>query len=92
MESDMRQVNIHQAKTQLSKLVEAAAQGEEIIIAKSGKPLARLVQFVQPEISPCKPGALKGKIWISEDFDDSMNEEELSLWVDNKIIPENQDQ
>ena len=92
MESDMQQVNIHQAKTQLSKLVEAAAQGEEIIIAKSGKPLARLVQFVQPEIPPRKPGALKGKIWISEDFDDPMNEEELSLWVDNKIIPENQDQ
>jgi prevent-host-death family protein len=91
MESDMRQVNIHQAKTQLSKLVEAAAQGEEIIIAKSGKPLARLVQFVQSEMPPRKPGALKGKIWISEGFDDPMNEEELSLWVDNKIIPENQD-
>jgi prevent-host-death family protein len=88
----MQQVNIHQAKTQLSKLVEAAAQGEEIIIAKSGKPLARLVQLAQPETKPRKPGALKGKIWISEDFDEPMNEEELSLWVDNKIIPENQDQ
>jgi len=88
----MQQVNIHQAKTQLSKLVEAAAQGEEIIIAKSGKPLARLVQLAQPEKKPRKPGALKGKIWISEDFDDPMNEEELSLWVDNKIIPGDQDQ
>ena len=64
----MKQVNIHQAKTHLSRLVEEAAGGEEIVIAKAGKPVARLVALNQRK-APRRPGALKGKIWISEDFD-----------------------
>lgn len=61
-------VNIHQAKTNFSKLVDAAMQGEEIIIAKAGKPAAKLVPIVL--IKPKrKPGALKGKIHIASDFD-----------------------
>lgn len=64
----MKQINIHQAKTHLSQLVEEAAAGEEIVIAKNGKPIARLVALEKPK-GPRKPGALKGKIWISEDFD-----------------------
>ena len=64
----MEMVNIHEAKTHFSKLVDAVIRGEEIIIAKAGKPAARLVP-----ISPGKPelrfGILKGRIRIANDFD-----------------------
>lgn len=64
----MKTFNIHEAKTQLSRLVDAAAAGEEIIIAKAGVPAARL-----GPIAPTKPirkfGLLKGKIRIADDFD-----------------------
>lgn len=60
-------VNIHQAKTNLSKLVDAVMHGEEFIIAKAGKPAAKLVPI--PAIKTIrKPGALKGKIKLSKDF------------------------
>lgn len=62
----MDQVNIHQAKTQLSRLLERVAAGEEIVIAKSGKPLAKLVPFHEVVR---RPGRLKGKIKIGRDFD-----------------------
>ncbi len=64
----MKQVNIHQAKTQLSRLLEEVAAGAEVIIAKSGKPMARLVAFRETR-RPRKPGALKGKVRIGDDFD-----------------------
>jgi len=64
----MKSVNIHAAKTHLSSLVERAAAGEEIIIAKAGKPLARLVAYAARSARR-KPGALKGKLRIREDFD-----------------------
>lgn len=63
----MQIVNIHQAKTQFSKLIEAATNGEEIIIARAGKPVVRLVSVTQPQIRT--PGALKGKMRIADDFD-----------------------
>lgn len=59
-------VNTHQAKTQLSRLLERVAAGEEIVIAKSGKPLAKLVPFRE---AVRQPGRLKGKIKIGRDFD-----------------------
>ena len=58
--------NIYEAKTSL--LVERAAAGEEIVIAKAGKPMAKLVP-VASVTNRSKPGALKGKIWISDEFD-----------------------
>jgi prevent-host-death family protein len=61
-------VNIHQAKTNFSKLVDAAMHGEEIIIAKAGKPAAKLVPIVSAKPKR-KPGKLKGKIRIAADFD-----------------------
>lgn len=64
----MQTVNIHEAKTQLSKLIEAVAKGEEILIAKAGKPAAMLVP-VQVNKTMRKPGAMKGKIRIADDFD-----------------------
>ena len=64
----MTTVNIHEAKTNFSKLVDAAMHGEEIIIAKAGKPAAKLVP-ISPIKPKRKPGALKGKIKIADDFD-----------------------
>ncbi|HIA46803.1 MAG TPA: type II toxin-antitoxin system Phd/YefM family antitoxin [Candidatus Hydrogenedentes bacterium] len=65
----METKNIHEAKTHLSRLVERAAGGEEIIIAKAGKPMAKLVPY-QEDKKPRKPGSLRGKIWIADDFDE----------------------
>jgi prevent-host-death family protein len=59
--------NMHEAKTQLSKLAERAASGEEILIARNGVPLARLVPL--PEQTPRKLGLWKGRIEIRDDFD-----------------------
>ncbi len=64
----MTMINIHQAKTHFSKLIDAAMKGEEVIIAKAGKPLAKLVPILLDKPQR-KPGALKGKIRISKDFD-----------------------
>lgn len=63
----MKTVNIHEAKTHLSRLLSEVGSGEEIIIAKSGKPIARLVPV---EKKPAKrlPGSAKGKISLSADF------------------------
>ena len=64
----MNKVNIHQAKTQFSRLVDMAAAGKEIIIAKSGKPVARLVPYAA-KAGPRKLGQLRGKIKIKKSFD-----------------------
>ena len=62
------QVNIHDAKTNLSRLVDDVANGAEIVIAKAGKPMAKLVP-IKPAVRARKPGFLKGKIKIADDFD-----------------------
>jgi prevent-host-death family protein len=71
-------LNLYDAKTQLSSLVEMAAAGEEIIIAKNGKPMAKLVAL--KDILKRKPGRLKGKVWMSKDFDAPMTKEELAAF------------
>jgi prevent-host-death family protein len=63
-----RTVNLYEAKTHLSDLVERAARGEEIVIAKAGQPRARLVPIGRRR-SPRKPGAWKGRVRIAADFD-----------------------
>jgi prevent-host-death family protein len=63
----MQSVNIHEAKTHLSRLVEEAAVGEEIIIAKAGRPVARIVALAADK--PRKLGILKGQFTIPDDFD-----------------------
>ena len=67
-------VNIHEAKTHLSRLVDEAAAGREIIIAKAGKPIAKLAPLGE---RPRKLGTLKGKIRLSADFDAPLPEEIL---------------
>ena len=65
----MKTVNVHAAKTNLSRLLVEAAAGEDIVIAKAGKPVARLVPFVNRPRRRAGFGADRGKIWISKDFD-----------------------
>lgn len=64
----MRITNISEAKAQLSALVEQVLAGREVVIGKAGKPVAKLVPFERPR-EPRRPGALRGKIRIGEDFD-----------------------
>ncbi len=64
----MHTVNIHEAKTHFSKLVESAMNGEETIIAKAGTPVAKLVPFNKGKPKR-RLGVLKGKIKIADDFD-----------------------
>jgi prevent-host-death family protein len=61
-------VNMHEAKSTLSKLVEKVADGEEVVIAKAGKPVAKLVKY---EPQPRRLGFLEGKIWMADDFDET---------------------
>lgn len=71
-------VNVHEAKTQLSRLLEQVEAGEEIIIARAGKPVARLVPLANRPLR--QPGRLKGKIHVPDSFFDPMTEEELREW------------
>ncbi len=75
----MSTVNIHQAKTHFSRLVDAAMRGEETVIAKAGKPAARLVP-IKPIKSVRKPGFLKGRIKIAADFDAPLPDEILEAF------------
>lgn len=74
----MQTINIHEAKTHLSRLLEQVAVGEEIVIAKAGKPIARLVPLEAP---PKKRllGLLKGKLNVPDDFDAPLTDDELTL-------------
>jgi prevent-host-death family protein len=75
-------LNLYEAKTQLSALVDDAAAGKEIIIAKNGKPMAKLVPFKQRPLR--KLGKYKGKIWISPDFDKP--DPEIEDLFENSVI------
>ncbi|MHB8620202.1 MAG: type II toxin-antitoxin system Phd/YefM family antitoxin [Chloroflexota bacterium] len=61
-------VNIHEAKTHLSRLVERAESGEQVVIARAGKPVAMLVAL-RSACSPRQPGSMRGKLTLSDDFD-----------------------
>lgn len=65
--------NIHEAKTHFSKLLERVLNGEEVIIAKAGKPVARILP-ITADASPRVPGIDKGKVTIMPDFDDPLEE------------------
>lgn len=78
-----RQVNIHEAKTNFSKLVERAEAGEEIIIARDGHPCARLVPIVTRSRKDVA-GMDAGKIWIAEDFDETP-QDVIDSFYDSKL-------
>jgi prevent-host-death family protein len=73
-------VTIHKAKTELSKLISRVEKGEEIIIARGDKPVAKLAPVSQPAKKPRVPGAWKGKFTVPDSFFDPLPEEELKLW------------
>ena len=75
----MKTVNIHEAKTTLSKLLELVAAGEEVVIAKAGNPVARLVSVSETSSKP-RFGTEKGRFEIPEDFDAPLPKEVLELF------------
>jgi prevent-host-death family protein len=79
----MKTVNIHEAKTHLSRLVERAARGESFLIAKAGKPLVK-VTAVDAPATPQRLGFLRGEIEVPEDFDRMGEQEIADLFVIGK--------
>ena len=75
-------VNIHAAKTRLSSLIAEVEKGGEIVIARAGKPVAKLVPIKKKPKTRTdrRPGFLKGKIWIGPDFDDPLPEDILAAF------------
>ncbi|HEX3814266.1 MAG TPA: type II toxin-antitoxin system Phd/YefM family antitoxin [Mycobacteriales bacterium] len=69
----MATVNIHDAKTQFSRLLARVESGEEIVIGRAGVPVARLVPY-QRRTEPREPGGWAGKVWMADDFDELPDE------------------
>lgn len=82
------EVNIHHAKTNLSSLILKAEAGEEVIIARAGKPVVKLVPVTQPAPEVYEPGALKGKIWFAEDDPFAGDEEIAALFENSQLFPD----
>ena len=82
----MKTVNMHEAKTHLSRLVREVAAGEEIIIAKAGEPVAKIVPYA-PLRKPRKAGSWKGKVWMADDFDELPEEIMKAFNGENDIEP-----
>lgn len=80
------QVNFYEAKTRLSELVDQAHGGDTVIIAKAGRPMAKLVPLDGPIKRKIQYGLLKGKFEIPPDFDAPLPDEELALW-EGKTAP-----
>lgn len=80
-------VNIYDAKTRLSQLVDQAAAGQDVVVCRNGKPLARITQL-EPVRSPIRWGLLKGQLLVPEDFDDPLPAGVLaSFEVGRKLVP-----
>jgi prevent-host-death family protein len=80
------EVNIHQAKTHLSRLLQRVAAGEEVTIARSGVPVARLVA-VESKKATRPLGFARGQIWIADDFDAPLPDDLLKLFYGGEIPP-----
>jgi prevent-host-death family protein len=73
----MHSINIHEAKTHFSRLLEQVQQGEEIIIAKAGHPIAKLSPYVPVKRKIAPPGSMEGQgFWIADDFDEPLEDVE----------------
>jgi len=71
---------VHQAKTQLSKLIALAEAGEEVVIARKDKPIVRLQVVASADLPPRQPGAWKGRFELPDSFFDPLPEDELRAW------------
>ncbi len=81
------QVNIYEAKTQLSRLVTRAAEGEDVVIARAGKPVARIVPYEKRPVRR-QPGGLKGLLELPEDWDSpETNTVVASLFESSSMLP-----
>jgi len=75
----METITIHKAKTELSRLIERACRGEDIVIARGKKPVVRLVA-IEDRNGQRKPGALRGKLKVGPEFFEPLPPEELDAW------------
>jgi prevent-host-death family protein len=79
------EVNIHEAKTQLSRLLQRVANGEEVTIARAGVPVARLVAVEPPKPSVRPLGMDRGKVWVADDFDAPLPDDLLALFYGGEV-------
>ena len=79
------EVNIHQAKTHLSRLLQRVAEGEEITIARAGKPVARLVAIEKKPGKTRPLGMDRGRVWIADDFDAPLPSDLLKLFYGGQL-------
>lgn len=84
-------VNIHQAKTQLSKLLRRVEAGEEIIIGRAGRPIARLSRFTPEDLAPRPLGAWRGQVEMADDFD-TLPDEVIDAFYTSRLEPEVEDE
>ena len=82
----MKQVNIHEAKTRLSQLIADVENGEEVVIARAGKPIVRIVKEAEERKPLRKAGRLKGRIWFAPDYDKA-DDEILQMFEDSINAP-----
>jgi prevent-host-death family protein len=78
------QVNMLDAKNSLSRLVAAAERGEEVLLARDGKPVARLLRYQAPKVKP--PGAWRGKVKISPDWDSPETNAEIAALFEQSVL------
>ncbi len=86
----MKQVNIHEAKTRLSQLLAEVEHGEEVVIARAGKPVARVVKIEPARTVLREPGAMKGEFWFAPDYD-AADQEILEMFeesINTPLFPE----
>ena len=85
------QVNMHEAKTQLSKLVQAVLDGEEVILARNGEAVVQITKYT-PVKPKRKPGSLKGKIWLADDWDSPETNRMINeMMMKTRIFPDEPD-
>lgn len=84
--AEAHQVNVHQAKTQLSKLLQDVESGHEVVIARSGVPIARLVPWQEARQGVAPPGAMAGQIIVHDSFDAPLDDLFTCLQADAPLL------
>lgn len=79
----MEVINVHEAKTHLSRLLQRVEAGEEIVIGRAGRPAARLIPYVEKKVKRVG-GQYRGQIWIADDFDDLPPELEAAFYGEDE--------